>query len=278
MGNEWKLEKKGLHKQVLNIDLRSFEKPSEISKVQFILEEVQGLNERVCDHLADNKLNQEQEMEMGHARTPVGIYVECLLQQMLPGETSRCTIKTKDGKNITFILTLQRILESKDLYTLSVLEMYKLAQQYKENGVVMFKEYPKFAHEYFARAAKFLISYKPFDHLTKANDGVDAEDMESLFFQIQTNLAACLLQQERYEHVIYHTQFVESTSSPSEKSIYRRAIAFYNMKEFESALKIMEKVSNYSENRDFAKLHARIMESWKASNDQYKTVVQRMFS
>lgn len=278
IGTEWSMPRKGLRKQVLSLEnFKYLDKPHLVSKVVIKVEEVQNLNGRTSQYLVDTLIGQEQLLELGTALTPVDCYVELLVRQLVVGERARCFIATKQ-EEIIFILTLISIKESKEIQKLNVAEMYALALRYKENGVAMFKEYPLFAHEYFARAAKCLISYKPHEGLTLSADGMSGEDMQKLFTQVQTNLAACLLNQKRYEDVLYQTKFVEEQPDATEKSIFRRATAFYHLKEFEKAKQTIERVPNYQEKKEFAKLLHRIQESWKSSNDHYKNLVQRMFS
>nr|XP_017036746.1 uncharacterized protein LOC108084866 isoform X2 [Drosophila kikkawai] len=258
------------------------EKPTACSTLQFsVNKKCANLGERPSKYLASDETTaypQQHSLEMGRAVYPVDCYVEILLQQFLPGETAACSILTKNGVRIEFEMRLDKIVKNTQVEKLDAAGMYDLALRLKESGVATFKSYPKFAFDYFARAAKLLITYKPFDKLTKRENGINGSTVEELFIQIQTNLAACLLLEKRYEHVIYHTQFVETAESPSEKSIYRRALAFYHLKEFAKAQATIERVPNYEEKREFSKLRDNIAASWKDSNTHYKEVVQRMFS
>ncbi|KAH8395539.1 hypothetical protein KR222_005251 [Zaprionus bogoriensis] len=279
IGNEWSDATRGLHKQVLALQFQAVEKPHAESTVLFTINKsCDNLGDRPSKYLGKDCGAQQQTMAMGTAVTPIDCYLELLLQQFLPGETSACSIQTKAGEQLKFELRLERITSNTQLEMLNAAEIHKLALRYKENGVAMFKAYPKFACDYFARAAKLLITYKPFDKLNKKSNGIDGAELETLFVQIQTNLAACLLQEKRYEHVVYHTEFVETAEHPSEKSMYRRALAFYHLKEFEKAQRTIERVPNFEEKREFSKLRDNIASSWKNSNANYKQLVQRMFS
>lgn len=278
VGTEWKLERKGLHKKVLALDFTKVEKPHPISTVKICIEKVENLKERESNWLNEGTFNICQSIELGTALTPIDYYLEILLQQMMVGETAECSIQTTTpGENVEVVLTLREITTTKAIQTLTVPEMYSLALKYKENGVKMFKKYPIFAHDYFSRAAKCLISFKSFEGLTKKRDGVAGRDMQELLIQIQTNLAACLLNQKRYDDVIYQTNFVDTMNAPSEKSIYRRAMAYYNMHEYELAQKTIEKVEDFKDKKEFNNLYKKVAESWKNSNSQYKGMVKKMF-
>lgn len=277
VGTEWNLERKGLCKKVLAHQFSKLEKPHVISKVTISIEKVDNLNGRESVYLTEDKLNQDQCMEMGTALCPADYYLEMLVQQMLVGEKSLCTIKTKDETYISIIISLKSIQESKEIQKLTVPEMYNLALKYKENGVKIFKTYPVFAHEYFVRAAKCLISFKDFEGLTKKRDGMAGKDMHDLLIQVQTNIAACLLNAKRYDDVIYQTKFVDSQNTPSEKSVYRRAMAYYQMSEFDLAQKTMEKVPDFKNKKEFANLYQKTIDSKKSSDANYKGMVKKMF-
>ncbi|ALC45760.1 CG17282 [Drosophila busckii] len=280
IGNEWTDATRGLHKKVLNLNLQlhCVEKPLAISTLIFTVNKsCANLGDRPSKYLANNDESQH-EMEMGTAVTPIDCYLELLMQQFIAGETSACSIKTKSGDTLQFELKLELIVINTQIETLKGAELHKLALQYKENGVAMYKTYPKFAFDYFVRAAKLLITYKPFDKLDSKIEGIEGSELETLFVQVQTNIAACMLQEKRYEHVIYHTDFVETQEDPSEKSLYRRALAYYHMQEFEKAQLTIERVPNYEKKREFTKLLENIATSWKSSKANYKQVVQRMFS
>ncbi|KAM7361834.1 bride of doubletime [Cochliomyia hominivorax] len=278
VGTEWQIERKGLHKKVLALDFTKVEKPHQVAQVVINVKKIENFKDRESQWLQQDTLNADQIMEMGSALSPVDYYLELLVQQMMLGETAECTIKTKQpGEDIKIVLTLQEIKSSKGIQQLTVPEMYNLALKYKENGVKIFKIYPIFAHEYFAKAAKCMISYKNFEGLTKKRDGMAGKDMQELFTQIQTNLAACLLNEKRYDDVIYQTNFVDKMNNPSEKSIYRRAMAYYYMHEFDLAQKTIEKVPNFKDKKEFANLYQRVSDGWKNSNVQYKGMVQKMF-
>lgn len=277
VGTEWSLPSKGLRKQVLSLDFHKLRKPHMCSKVLINMESCEHRNGRPSVYL--NTLQKDIEMEMGTALTPLDCYLETLVQQMIEGEKALCSIQTKkDATNIEIILTLKSILHSKETHLLTVQEMYDLALRYKENGVKMFKSYPLFAHDYFVRAAKCLISYKKFDGLTKAVDGVAGVQMQELFQQIQTNLAASLLAEQRYEDVIYQTNFVKSVQKPSDKSVYRRAMAYFYLKEFELAQNTIDMVPEYRIKKEFINLQQRIHQGWQVSNHCYKNMIQKMFN
>ncbi|XP_055919078.1 uncharacterized protein LOC129951090 [Eupeodes corollae] len=279
IGKEWKDINKGLSKKVLALKFEKILKPTILSVCRVEIVKISNLQDRPSFYL---RRENEFELDMGSAVTPLDCYIEILVQNMLLGETSHCQIKTKKGEPIHFDITLSAISTTKYLFQLDVKEIYDLAQKYRSNGVEMFKTYPKFAHEYFTRAAKILTSFKPFDVLTKEANGIDGAEMKALLQILQTNIAACLLQDQRYEDVLFLTEFTNSMSADEvknvEKALYRRAVAFYNLKAYHLVIQTLEKVDNVRDKKEFFSLYNRTKQNWKRDEDQYKTIVQRMFN
>ncbi|XP_055851626.1 uncharacterized protein LOC129915936 [Episyrphus balteatus] len=279
IGNEWKDSKRGLYKKILAIKFVKLHKPTTLSICRVKISNISSLEDRQSSYL---RQIDEFDLEMGSAVTPVDCYIEILVQNMLLGEASQCQIKSKSGEPINFEISLIAISPTKYLFQLNVKEIYDLAQKYRANGVEMFKTYPKFAHEYFCRAAKCLISFKPFDVLAKESNELDGTDMKVLLQTLQTNIAACLLQEQRFEDVLCLTEFVNSMSPDEikdvEKALYRRALAYSNVKAYDKVLATLDKVDNIRDKKEFMALYNRTKENWKRDEDHYKSIVQRMFN
>lgn len=280
IGKEWSDPKKGLSKKVLALKFEKVQKPTALSICRVKISKVANLADRPSSYLRQSN---EFELIMGSAITPVDFYLEIILQNMLLGETCQAQIQTKkSGEPIEFEIFLSDLSQTKHLFQLSVKELYDLAQKYRSNGVEMFKMYPKFAHEYFSRAAKCLISFKPFDVLTEERNSMNGADLEALLRILQANLAACLLQDQRNEDVLYLTEFIDSLPADEikkwEKALYRRALAFYNIKDYEKVLTLLEKVENIKEKKEFLLLYNQTKQSSKREEEHYRSIVQRMFN
>ncbi|XP_055378473.1 uncharacterized protein LOC129610118 [Condylostylus longicornis] len=269
--------KKGIKKEVVSFNYQSMTKPTEISRCLVIIDDIKNLNNRESNYLSA-KLKTEFWIELGSAVTALDYYVEIILQQMFQNETSRCYIKTKAGEEITFIIKLIKIDFKGYIFELNLKDAYELSKKYKENGVLMFKKYPKFAQEYFCRAAKILLSYGPFDDLSEENDGVEAELLKKLLQNLKLNISACLIKEQRYEEVVFLTSFVEENSENIDKAIYRRALALHNLKEFKKAKEVIEKSKTFRKNAELVNLHTKILNDWKTNDHNYKNVVRKMFS
>lgn len=276
----WTNDKKGLKKELISFKFKSVVKANDLSKCSVILSEVEGLQDHHETDILRKGNNVECLVELGRAITPIDCYVELFLKKMAIGEKSRCSITTKSGQVISFVLLMMHIDFDGYYYSKSLQEIVELAQLYKDNGVKMFKKYPLFAQEYFNRAAKLLITCLPFDTLAErelGKNGADPEQLQRLLENIQMNVAACLIKQQRYDEVLHVLEFAKRTENVPEKAIYRRALSCYHLGLLEEAKEILEQV-NHHENKEFNALHTNVMNGLKKSNENYSKMVKKMFS
>lgn len=276
----WTDEKKGLRKELISFEFRSVTKANELSKCVAVLSDVSGLkDEHESDYLRREN-NKEVLFELGMALTPIDCYVELFLQQMMIGEKSRCSITTKSGDVIQFVLLIAGVEFGGYYYSKSLEEVVALAKRAKENGVKMFKKYPIFAHNYFNKAAKLLISLEPFDKLHERDIGKNCKDVEplkELLKNVRLNIAACLIKQQRFEEVLHVLEFAEQSDNVPEKAIYRRAYAYLHLGSLDEAKRTLERI-NYQENNECNALYLTVIERWKKSNQNYSSMVKKMFA
>ncbi|XP_063696216.1 protein Bride of doubletime isoform X1 [Culicoides brevitarsis] len=187
----------------------------------------------------------------------------------------------RKSEEISFTVSMKRIEHGGDWHEKSFSEILTLAKQYKEHGVKMFKQFPvQFAHFYFAKAAKCLLMYKPFGDLEERakNENVDASELIPLLRNIYTNIAACLLKQNRINDVIDLLGFVEWAEEPvPEKAVYRLATAYFSKKDYDKARDVIKKLPNYAENKELMALLAKINQESKAGDEKYANMVKKMF-
>lgn len=279
VAKEWTDEKRGLRKELITFKYQSVTKANDVSKCLVAISDVSGLRDDHDTEYLRCENNTEYWVTLGDALTPIDYYIEVFLKQMLIGETSRCTINTKSGQSIQFILKLIRIEFGGYFYSKSLPELVHTVQHYKENGVKMFKKYPLFAHEYFSRAAKLLISCLPFNTLQEREMNIDEsspEFLQELLETIYMNLAACLIKEKRYEEALHVLEFTDRTENIPDKAIYRRATAHFHLHQFDEAKLILERI-NYKENKECNALYRNVFEKWKSSNDKYAKMVKKMF-
>lgn len=269
---EWNNEKKGLRKELINFIFISIRKPSEFSKCLITVSDI-----ICCDYETDYLKNVgDLNIVMGSALTPVDIYLELFLMEMLTSEKSRCFIKTKTGNEISFTLKLNEIIFGGYFYEISANEMFKKAQTYKENGVKMFKKYPIFAQDYFNKSAKCLLAFLPFKDLNPEIENVDPNEFENFLEIIYMNISACLLKECRFEDILSLLKFTDREFNVPEKALYRKALAYFNLKKYEESKTTLERI-NYLENKEFLILWNKNVIQIKIENDKYANICRKMF-
>lgn len=277
---EWSDEKKGLRKELIAFKFQSVTKPNELAKCCVAITEVNGLKEHhASQYLRDEHRNLDYWITINDALTPIDCYVELFLKRMLIGETSRCSIKTKSGDYISFVIRLIRVEFNGYYYSKSLAELVTLAQHYKENGVRMYKNYPLFAQDYFNKAAKILISCEPFETLKERDSGeADPAQLRELLETIQSNICQCLIKQERYDEAAHVMEFADRAENVPEKAIYRRANALYLLGKLEDAKTTIERIKNYKDKKECLLLHTNIVEKMKQSDSNYRKMIKNMFA
>lgn len=274
----WENKEKGLRKEVINFQYCSVVKASELSKCLVDILEVQNLNEEKhkTNYLSEDRIGKEFWIEIGHSLTPIDCYVEEFLKQMFMNETSRCQITTKSSGAITFTMRLKQIEFGGFFCEQRPEKMFELAKCYKENGVKMFKNYPLFAHQYFSLAAKCLISLNDDIEGSLSESDLTQKDFDDMLQNVYLNIAACLIKQQRYDDILHVLKYTSNQEAPSEKAVYRLALAHFNLKQFQDAKDTIEKI-DYKGNKELVQLMAKIQEFWKVDHDKYSNMVKKMF-
>lgn len=272
----WTDDTKGLRKELINFRFVSMKKPSELSCCLVNISEIGELGGRESNILRPRETLNELWIKMGSAVTPIDCYLERIIMQMFTNEESKCFIACKTNE-ISFVLRLLRIEDSDYYFSKPPKVMLSLAKQYKENGVKMFSQYPLFAHECFNRAAKCLLSCAPLEDLDPRQEGADTiDEMLTLLETLYLNISACLIKQQRYEEVLHVLEYVDQQEKPSQKAIYRKALAQFHVKQFQEAMKTLERI-DYSENKDCVALHQRIKTTWQQEDNKFNSMVKKMF-
>lgn len=276
---EWCDEAKGLRKELIAFKYQSVTKPNDLSKCGVAITELNGLKDHHgSKYLRDEHRNLDFWITINDALSPIDCYVELFLKRMLIGETSRCSIKTKSGDYISFVMRLIRIEFGGYYYSRSLTDIVTLTQHYKDNGVKMYKHYPLFAQHYFNKAAKLLISCEPFETLKERESGeVNLAELRELLETILSNICQCLIKQERYDEAAHVIKFADRTENVPEKAIYRRANVLYLLGNLEDAKQTIERI-NYKDKKECLLLHTNIVEKLKQSNSNYRKMIKNMFA
>lgn len=274
----WEDKDLGLRKELISFQYKSIIKANELSTCLVTLKDVHLPLGRESFYLKNDHSSQIV-IKLGHALTPIDWYIEKFLQVMFIGEESKCIIRTNGPDDISFSIHMQRIDFGGYYHEKSLKEMLDLAKVYKENGVKMFKQYPQYAHYYFTKAARCCIAYLPYGDLEERakEENVNVNELQPLLENIYSNIAACLLKQNRADEIIDLLLFVSQSEQPHEKAVYRLALAYLNKKEFDKARDIIKRSPNYTENKDLMALFLKINQESKEGDKKYANMVKKMF-
>jgi tetratricopeptide (TPR) repeat protein len=275
----WEDAAKGLRKEVINFRYCSIVKASELSKCLIDVIHIDNLDPKVhkTNYILEENIGKEIWVDIGHSVTAVDCYIEELLKQMLTNETSKCFIKTKSSGTLAFTLRLKRIEFGGYYYEQDALKMFEIARNYKENGVKMFKEFPRFAQNYFNLAAKCLLAFGSIGEIDQVlkDTELTKSNWEDLLQNVYSNVAACLIKEKRFNEILPIMDFVNRQKSPSEKAVFRLATAYLNINRYEDAKKTIEKV-DFKANKELVQLMSKIQLDWKSSNDKDKDMMKKM--
>lgn len=252
------------------------QKPTELSRCFVTISEISNHDDIESHFLSTKSSFTEQWISIGCSTTPVDCYIELLLKEMHINEKSKCIITCR-SKSIQFTMSLLKITDGGYYYEQTPASLLNLARQYKENGVKMFAKYPLFAHRYFSRATKCLLSCAPLEDLDPNRESVETiREMQSLLETLYLNISACLIKQNRFEEVLCVLEYNDQRENPSEKAVYRKALAQFHLKRFEQAQQTLERI-DYSRIAECATLYGKVREAWHVENNVYNAMVKKMF-
>ncbi|XP_058467897.1 uncharacterized protein LOC131440543 [Malaya genurostris] len=272
----WIDEVRGLRKELINFSFISLKKPTELSRCLVTISEVSILDTNDSKILRQHD-SSEQWIDIGKAVTPVDCYIEQFLNQMLSNEKSRCTITSKSN-TISFTIQLHRIEDRNYYFEQSAEQMLIVARQYKRNGVEMFPKYHPFAHRYFSMAARCLLSCIPLETPNPSHEDFEIiREMQSLLETLYLNISACLIKQSRYEEVLDVLEYIDHQESPSEKAVYRKALAYFHLRQFQQSVSTLCRI-DYTCNKDCLALYRRVKNTNHEENIKYNNMIKKMFA
>lgn len=223
-----------------------------------------------------DKKDEPQQMSIGNAMNLIDWAIEKFLLTMTVNEKCYCIIEGE--MKVRFELSLLETTPGLYYFELPLLELWRLVQTYKENGLKCYNTYPWLAHEYFSVAAKCLLTHLP--HLNSEEktitDSISVDEVTKTFETLSSNIAACLLKEQRYKDVIEILAFVNDQTNPNEKYTFRLATAYINTKKFEQAKHLLEKF-NYGDSKSLSNLYEHLISSMKSENEKYAAMVKKMF-
>ncbi|XP_050464897.1 peptidyl-prolyl cis-trans isomerase FKBP4-like [Cataglyphis hispanica] len=232
-------------------------------------------------------LNSEGEkvLIIGEASAEIDRKIENAIQMMNIHERSLVTITmpaiqseiNSESIIVKFQITLIKCERNKPIWELNAEEKYEIALKYKERGIELFKDLRITDAFYkFSRACKILITLEPIPDLEL--DKQLESNINNLRLMLYNNMAMCHLNRKNYEHTITLCTKILDKDKNNVKALYRRGVAYGNMKNNEKAVADIKEVLTLEPNNNAAKekfniYNDRLQESVQRSND----MIKRMF-
>lgn len=289
MLRSWESTDKSIKKNMLKPGLYS-KKPTECSKCTILVENINivgilndNLKEKYHTEILDGEC--KKTLIVGEASVEIDRKIERVIQMMNTNERSLITITmpTKQVEvnseiiTIKFEITLITCERHKPIWEWGTEEKYEVALRYKEKGVELFKDFRITDAFYkFSRACKILITLEPISDLEL--DKQLESNINNLRFSLYNNLAMCHLSRKNYEHTVTLCTKILDKDKNNVKALYRRGMAYGNMKNNEKAVADLKVALTLEPNNNVVKeqlniYNAKLQESIQKSND----IVRRMF-
>lgn len=295
---EWCDAALGVSKHLLDFQFVAMDRPTDLDECDVVVTERNAeCAARHSEWLRGDDGGDAIRVRLRTARTEFDCVLGIVLQQMMPGERSRVNIATRGQVLLELTLQLQRICpvaggNKRHLHQLTSAELVDWAGEQKANGVALFRRKEMCMAQYaFARAAKALVSLKPFDKtadkaaaelITAGTKTQIAKEWQLLYESVCVNLAACLLRQQRWEDVLYVLQdatkrgTIDAPGIPDPRAIYRRAVAHFNLRQLDEARIQIERMK-WQSNAELKLLRDAIVREQNAYASRYSNMVRKMF-
>lgn len=271
-------------KKILNAGIFS-NKPTELSVCSIIINDTH-LVELPIEEIKDLRSEivhgaSKQTIIIGQACSRVDRYLERAIQTMSLNEQSLITVQIPLDDQETKIaelaldITLEAVKFHKPIWEWTPEEKYESALKYKGQGVELFKAkvYIDAFHK-FSKACKILITLEPINEENKPI----FKNICQLKYTLYNNMAECHLIRQNYRHTITLCDKVLSKEENNVKALYRRGVAYGNLKDYEKAVNDLKTVINSAPKDKKAQEKFIVFnEQWKISIQEYKSIVRKMF-
>ncbi|XP_033216691.1 peptidyl-prolyl cis-trans isomerase FKBP4 [Belonocnema kinseyi] len=286
--SSWESEDKLVSKEIL--EKESFtKKPTEravcrikIANVSLTRITIADLKKELHSDILDG--SPEKILTLGNACTKLDREIERAIKTMFIKEKSLITIRLPSVAEIgnedvlvKFEMTLDSFETFKPVWNWNPNEKYEIALEYKETGVSLFKS-ARYKHAFFmfSKACKILITLEPLSALELAENLL--KNIGDLRIVLYNNMAECHLNRKNYEHAISLCCKVLERDENNVKALYRRGVAYGNLKNFEKALEDFKKVLIIEPKNSLAKEKFILYnEQYQLENKRYEKIVKRMF-
>ncbi|XP_067010677.2 uncharacterized protein Bdbt [Anabrus simplex] len=160
------------------------------------------------------------------------------------------------------------------IYEMSDAQLYEEALKHKNQGVELFKTGRTVdAFLRFSKAFKFFL------FVNKAGENICADDVKHLGLSILNDLALCQFKFGHFHHVVEICAKALALDAGNEKSLYRRALAYIELKNYNDAeddLNTLLKVKPHAQH--VVDKYRELKTLTKEVDEKYAAVVKKMFS
>lgn len=253
-----------------------------IANVNLIGITVADLEKELHSDILDG--SSEKIITLGNSCTRLDREIERAIKTMFIKEKSLITIRLPSVAEIgnedvlvKFEITLDSFEPFKPIWNWNPNEKYEIALEYKETGVCLFKS-ARYKHAFFmfAKACKILITLEPLKAIELAESLL--KNIGDLRIVLYNNMAECHLNRKNYEHAISLCCKVLERDENNVKALYRRGVAYGNLKNVEKALEDFKKVLSIEPKNSLAREKFNLYnEQWQVENKRYENIVKRMF-
>lgn len=223
----------------------------------------------------------KKSLVIGEANCEIDRQIERMIQMMNIGEKREITLDIVEDLDqpivIKFEVTLLGIVLHDPIWVWTPQTKYSVALKYKETGVRLFKEHRLVdAFHKFSKACKILITLEPISDLELEKSLEN--DINNLRLVLYNNMAGCQLNRKNYEHTITLCTKILSKESNNIKALYRRGVAYGNLKDIEKAVADLENAVSLEPNNRAAKEQLAIYDAQlQEANKKFENMMRRMF-
>ncbi|CAK9822249.1 Peptidyl-prolyl cis-trans isomerase FKBP62 [Anthophora retusa] len=262
-------------------------KPSECANCEVVVENINVINASVKDlkeKYNSEILNNEGEKPViiGEANCEIDRQIERAIKMMMVFEKSLITIQIllEDIDMcliIKFEITLTKMQPYKPIWEWTPEEKYSLALKYKEIAVHLFKENRCVDAFYkFSKACKILITLEPI-HDLELNPKLES-NINNLRLVLYNNMAGCQLRRKHYSQTISLCNKILSKESDNVKALYRRGVAYGNLKDIDKAVMDLKGAVNLEPHDQMIKEQFILYNTkLQEANKKFEDMVKRMF-
>ncbi|XP_031831554.2 tetratricopeptide repeat protein 9C [Nomia melanderi] len=251
-----------------------------IENLQVTNASVEDLKEKFNSNILDGA--NEKLIVIGEENCEIDYQIERVIQMMNIFEqrlvTLNISLENMDQPLIIkFEITLTKMQPHNPIWEWTPETKYSIALKYKETGVDLFKQRRWVdAFRKFSRACKILITLEPIPDLELEKSLEN--NINNLRLILYNNMAGCQLNHKNYEHTISLCTKVLNKESNNVKALYRRGVAYGNLKDVEKAVTDLKKAVILEPNNRAAKEQLLIYDAkLQEANQKFEDMVRRMF-